>query len=419
MDNADITVQGAQTAAVRRFRPWLRRTLSHPQQLTGRRQIAAIFVLCVAGLALVFFGETVAPGVTLGSYALIAVLAGTWILPTAWATAVVVIALGVLTAAVVEGSVDPLTGGFQLSATLLMAVVSRVAGRALRRSQLRRNELHQKLLSSERQRADQAAEQLAETEQLSSELHEAVEALAEQAGELRRLNSRLINFTADAAHELRAPLAVMRTVADRALARPRDAAEYRDSLTTLQREVVRLSELSDALLLLARADHGELVVQRDSVDVADFLGMLAARWQAMAEQCGLTIELQLPDDGEVSVDPVLLGRLFDNLLDNACRYTPRGGTVTLAGAFDATWWQLSVANTDSPIDPELRREIFERFRRGDPARQRETGGAGLGLALCQTIARLHGGAVRLDDSDGQRTRFTVELPLTSEVVAGP
>jgi two-component system heavy metal sensor histidine kinase CusS len=279
--------------------------------------------------------------------------------------------------------------------------------------------LHQKLLSSERQRADQAAEQLAETEQLSSELHEAVEALAEQAGELRRLNSRLINFTADAAHELRAPLAVMRTVADRALARPRDAAEYRDSLTTLQREVVRLSELSDALLLLARADHGELVVQRDSVDVADFLGMLAARWQAMAEQCGLTIELQLPDDGEVSADPVLLGRLFDNLLDNACRYTPRGGTVTLAGAFDATWWQLSVANTDSPIDPELRREIFERFRRGDPARQRETGGAGLGLALCQTIARLHGGAVRLDDSDGQRTRFTVELPLTSEVVAGP
>src|SRR5580692_6077759 len=159
----------APPAARYRVRRWLRRTLSHPQQLTGRREIAAIFILCIAGLALVLFGETVAPGVTLGSYALIAVLAGTWILPTAWAAAVVAIALAVLTAAVVQGSVDPLTGGFQLGATVLMAVVSRVAGRALRRSQLRRNELHLKLLSSERQRADQAAAQLAETELLSNE----------------------------------------------------------------------------------------------------------------------------------------------------------------------------------------------------------------------------------------------------------
>jgi signal transduction histidine kinase len=418
MDNAEVVAGTPERSAMSRLRRWLRRTLSHPQQLTGRREIAAIFILCIAGLALVLFGETVAPGVTLGSYALIAVLAGTWILPTAWAAAVVAIALAVLTAAVVQGSVDPLTGGFQLGATVLMAVVSRVAGRALRRSQLRRNELHLKLLSSERQRADEAAAQLAETEQLSTELHEAVAALGAQTDELRRLNSRLINFTADAAHELRAPLAVMRTVADRALARPRDAAEYRESLTTLQREVVRLSELSDALLLQARADHGEVVVQRVSVDVADFLGELAARWQAMAEKRGQSIELQLPDDGVVSGDSVLLGRLFDNLLDNACRHTPPGGTVTLAGVCDGSCWRLSVANTGSLIDPELREEIFERFRRGDPARQRETGGAGLGLALCQTIARLHGGVVRLDDAEGEVTRFTVELPVSWELVAG-
>jgi signal transduction histidine kinase len=397
MDSVDGALQAPPTGALRRFRRWLRWTLSHPQQLTGRAQIAVIFFLCIAGLALVLFGETVAPGVTLGSYALIAVLAGTWILPTTWATAVVVIALGVLSAAVVEGSVDAITGGFQLTATLLMAVVSRMAGRALRRSQLRRNELHQKLLNSERQRADQAAEQLAETEQLSNELHEAVAALGAQAVELRRLNARLIDFTADAAHELRAPLAVMRTVADRALARPRDAAEYRESLTTLQREVVRLSELS--------------------VDVADFLSELAARWQAMAEQRGLSIELQLPDEGVVSADPVLLRRLFDNLLDNACRHAQRGGTVTLAGDCDASSWRLSVANTGAPIDPELKNEIFERFRRGDPARQRETGGAGLGLALCQTIARLHDGVIRLEETDGRGAHFTLELPVTRELVA--
>jgi len=409
MDSAEAGAQ-IQPGAVSRSRRWLRRTLSHPQQLTGRKQIAAIFFFCIAGLALVLFGETVAPGVTLGSYALIAVLAGTWILPTAWAAAVVAIALGVLTAAVIEGSVDAVTGGFQLAATLLMATVSRVAGRALRRAQLRRNELHQKLLSSERQRADQAAAQLAEKEQLSAELREAVRTLGEQAGELRRLNSRLIDFTADAAHELRAPLAIMRTVADRALARPRDAEEYRDSLTTLQREVGRLSELSDALLMLARADHGQLVVQRAQIDVADFLADLAARWQAMAESRDLTIDLELPDDGIIEADLVLLGRLFDNLLDNACRYAPSGGVITLAAAATSAGWRLSVTNTGSSIPAELREEIFERFRRGDPARQRETGGAGLGLALCLTIARLHGGSVRLDEPGGHGTRFTVELP---------
>lgn len=393
-----------------RARRWLHWTLSHPQQLTGRRQIAAIFILCIAGLALVLFGETVEPGVTLGSYALIAVLAGTWILPTVWASAVVVIALAVLTAAVITGSVDPVTGGFQLAATLLMATVSRVAGRALRRAQLRRTELHQQLLSSERQRADQTAAQLAEKEQLSGELREAVVALGAQAEELRRLNARLIDFTADAAHELRAPLAIMRTVADRALARPRAGPDYRESLTTLQREVVRLSELSDALLLLARADHGQLVPHRSSIDVADFLSELADRWQAMAEGKDLSIELELPEEGALDADPMLIGRLFDNLLDNACRYSRPGGTIVLGAARDARGWRLNVANTGSSIAPALRDEIFERFRRGDPARNRETGGAGLGLALCQTIARLLGGAVRLEEADGDWTRFTVELP---------
>ncbi len=409
MGNVEVT-QRTYARTPLRARRWLRRTLSHPQQLTGRKQIVVIFVLCIAGLALVLFGETVAPGVTLGSYALIAVLAGTWILPTGWAAAVVVIALAVLASAVIEGSVDPVTGGFQLTATLLMAAVSRVAGRALRRSQLRRNELHQKLLSSERERADQAAAQLAVKEVLSAELREAVAALGEQAGELRRLNAQLVDFTADAAHELRAPLAIMRTVADHTLARPRAAAEYRDSLMTLQREVVRLSELSDALLLLARADHGQLVVQRSSLDVADFLADLAARWQAIAESSGVSIELELPDDGVVDADAVLLGRLLDNLLDNACRYSGAGGVVTLSAVATPSNWVLSVSNTGSTVAPELREQIFERFRRGDPSRQRETGGAGLGLALCQTIAGLHGGSVRLDDLDSRETRFLVELP---------
>src|SRR5579862_4561174 len=127
-DSVEVAIRPS-PGAVHRLRRWLRRTLSHPQQLSSHGQIVGIFVVCIGGLALVLFGETIAPGVTLGSYALIAILAATWLLPTAWATAVVVLALGVLTTAVIEGSVPAVTGGFQIAASALMAAVSHVSGR--------------------------------------------------------------------------------------------------------------------------------------------------------------------------------------------------------------------------------------------------------------------------------------------------
>jgi signal transduction histidine kinase len=410
MDRASTPTQTTHPT-VRPVRRWARRVLSRPQQLTGRAQIGAVFTVCVAGLGLVLIGETaVLPGVTLGSYALLAVLAGTWTLPTRWATAVVAIAVVVILAAVAHGSVDRVTGGFQLTAVLIMAAVGRLAVVALQRSERRRSELHQRLLNIERQRADDAASQLAQKEQLSADLREAVDALGEQAKELRRVNSRLVDFTADAAHELRAPLAIMRTVADRALNRPRPAHEYRESLTTLQREVIHLSELADNLLMLARADEGQLAPQMSRLDVADFLGDLADRWQAMVERRSLTLELDLPDEGVIQGDPLLLARLFDNLLDNACRYAQPGGRIWLAARTAPPGWQLSVANTGAGIPPELRERVFQRFGRGDASRTPQTGGAGLGLALSQAIAQLHGGSVRLDESTRRITRFTVDLP---------
>ena len=174
--------------------------------------------------------------------------------------------------------------------------------------------------------------------------------------------------------------------------------------------MIRLSDLADALLLLARADEGQLIPQMGAVDIADFLGDVADRWQTLVEARGLALDLDLPETGSARADPVLIARLFDNLLDNACRYTPPGGAITLEAHSDPEGWHLSVSNPGSAIDPELRDSIFERFKRGDPARTRETGGAGLGLALCQTIARLHGGAVRLDQPAPEVTRFTLDLP---------
>ena len=177
-----------------------------------------------------------------------------------------------------------------------------------------------------------------------------------------------------------------------------------------QLELIRLSDVAETLLMLARADDGQLIPQPGSLDVADFLADLAARWQGVIENRGLTLDLELPDEGTVQGDPLLFARLFDNLLDNACRYTQPGGSIVLAASCAASRWHFSLSNTGLRIPPELRDNIFERFKRGDQSRSRATGGAGLGLALCQTIARLHGGAVRLDEPAAGVTRFTVDLP---------
>ena len=151
----------------------------------------------------------------------------------------------------------------------------------------------------------------------------------------------------------------MRTVADRALDRPRLANEYRESLTILQREVIRLSALTETLLVLARADEGQLALQKEPIDVADFLGDVAARWQATVEARGLVLELDLPDEGVVSADQMLLARLLDNLVDNACRYTPSGGAISLAARSDTRRvaperLQSRPGNPPRPARPYLR-----------------------------------------------------------------
>jgi two-component system OmpR family sensor kinase len=232
-------------------------------------------------------------------------------------------------------------------------------------------------------------------------------------GMLARLEAAfegLRRFTADAAHEFRAPLALMRTQVDVMLRRRRSAEEYEASHRSLLTEIERLGRLADQLLLLARADAGALASRREAIDLPEFLEETIERWRPAAQERDVALESQLPLEGEVGGDPDLLRQLMDNLLDNAIRHNPRRGTIAVSAVENNGWWQLAVQDSGSGISPELRPRLFSRFARADAARGRSTGGAGLGLSLCAAIAEAHGGYISLDDRSGGGARFVVRLP---------
>jgi signal transduction histidine kinase len=221
----------------------------------------------------------------------------------------------------------------------------------------------------------------------------------------------LRRFTADAAHELRAPLTILRTEAEVALSRDRPAAEYRASIQALQYELERLSRTADQLLLLARADAGALAATPGQVDLTDLVEESADRWRAVAADRGVGVKADAPGEAVIAGDRDLLRRLLDNLIDNGVRHSPPGGTVVVAmTARPGGGWRVSVTDSGPGVEPGLRQVIFERFTRADPARQRETGGAGLGLALCAAIARAHHGSIRVESGPDGGARFVVDLP---------
>jgi heavy metal sensor kinase len=220
-------------------------------------------------------------------------------------------------------------------------------------------------------------------------------------------------FTADASHELRAPLALMRSEVEGTLSRARTKEEYRRALESVQGEVEHLSRVADQLLILARADAGALVPAKENVDVADFLHETAARWEATAEARGARIEVSAPASGYVEADPALLRRVVDNLVDNAVRHT-NAGTAVAVRAYSANGgWNVEVADHGPGIPPEFRERVFSRFSRQDTARSPEDGGAGLGLALSEAIARAHGGNLSLADDVDEGAVFRLYLPRSA------
>ncbi|MFN2466394.1 MAG: ATP-binding protein [Candidatus Dormibacteria bacterium] len=218
-------------------------------------------------------------------------------------------------------------------------------------------------------------------------------------------------FTADAAHELRAPLTLIRTEAEVTLSRPRSAKQYQASLAAILAEARRLGRMADQLLMLARAEAGALVTQMSDVDAAALVAETARIWQPLATERGLVVAGNAGTGAPLRGDADLLRRLLDNLIDNALRHAPSGSTVEVGARQVGRVWEVSVSDTGPGVPEAARASIFERFSRADQSRTRQTGGAGLGLALCAAIAQLHNGSVRLEDGPGPGARFVVTLPV--------
>lgn len=220
----------------------------------------------------------------------------------------------------------------------------------------------------------------------------------------------LRRFTADASHELRGPLTLIRTQVEVALARDREREDYERVLRSVRSEVEHLGRVTDHLLLLAQADAGTLAPLLTEVDVADLVEELAARWHATAAARGVELAVHAPESGTVRADPDLLRRVLDNLLDNAVRASPRLGVVELRAAREDGHWALEVADQGPGVRAELRGRLFERFAHADHASTRREGGAGLGLALSAAVARAHGGTLELVSRPEAGAVFRLRLP---------
>jgi len=247
------------------------------------------------------------------------------------------------------------------------------------------------------------------------ELQRLSDTLNEMLARIETAFNRVTEFTADASHELRTPISLIRTEAELALRRSRGEEEYREALRHILLEAERTTSLIEELLSLARADSGRQALNIQSIDLRGALQEVATGWRAVANVRGLQFSERILDaELRVLGDADALRRVINILLDNAFKYTPApGGVVTLSAEERDGRAVISVHDNGVGIAEEDQGRIFERFYRVDKARSRELGGAGLGLSIAQWIVQQHQGKIRVESALGAGSIFRVELPLAA------
>jgi signal transduction histidine kinase len=274
------------------------------------------------------------------------------------------------------------------------------------------------------QQAEQVGQQLATVasqlalaltrERLHRREQESAASLLEQNERLRELDELKNRFVSSASHELRTPLAAI--VGYLELVLGGEAGELTDQqkefLEIIDRNCDRLNKLVDDILFMGRVDSDRLTLEPQPVDLAGLAGTEVESMRAAAERKAVGIALDAPQDvPALEGDPTRLTQLLDNLISNAVKFTPEGGTVTVAVSADPDAVSVAVHDTGVGIPADELQRIFERFFRASTAASSGVSGTGIGLAIVQSIAEAHGGSVAAESEVGAGTTFTVTLPL--------
>ena len=246
------------------------------------------------------------------------------------------------------------------------------------------------------------------------ELAQLASTLNKMLGRLEGAVTTLSQFSADASHEFRTPLAVLQTTVELALRRPRSAEEYRQALEEVGEEVARMTHLVEDLLTLARTDTGAVDMPRSILDLRVVLADVLLEMRSLSEL--RQVRIAPMDDGGpawISGNQAALRRLFLVLMDNALKYSQPAGEVVVSIQQGLSKVEVSVLDCGSGIAPQHLPHIFKRFYRGDPARA--AGGHGLGLALAESIVRAHEAEITVSSKEGESTEFRVVFPSQLQV----
>jgi signal transduction histidine kinase/DNA-binding response OmpR family regulator len=249
-------------------------------------------------------------------------------------------------------------------------------------------------------------------EKLAAEAHAELAERRRIEAALKESDRRKDEFLATLAHELRNPLAPLRNAME--LARvPRLGAPQRERIhQVMERQMGHLVRLVDDLMEVSRISRGALELRREHVELAAVLHNAVETSTPLLQAGGHTLEIANVPPLWVDGDPVRLAQILSNLLNNAAKYTPDGGRVRIAVEADAATASISVTDNGVGIDAEDLPRLFEMFRRGDPSRRRDQTGLGIGLALAQRLARMHGGGIEVrSEGPGRGSCFTLHLPL--------
>jgi len=242
-----------------------------------------------------------------------------------------------------------------------------------------------------------------EFDQLALTFNETFARLEHAVGEMKQ-------FTGSIAHELRTPLTALRGEAEIALLHGESPEDFRRVLSSQLEEFQKLTRLIDQLLTLARAEAGEFHLERVPVSMDPLLKYIIETLTLLADEKGVTLLLESEPDIVVWGDKEWLERALLNLLDNAIKYTPAGGRVTVHTSTEQSGTRIEIVDTGTGIPPDALPHIFERFYRADPARDKSIEGVGLGLSLVKWIIQEHGGSIEAASIPGDGARFTILLP---------